>query len=141
VLHRYFKFKGKRREHSLRTTHEWVARIKAKAETTAIKARAQEQDRLKRLHQRRILWARLDTPSTHKAFRSTLSFNCGPSCIGGDGWESNPPGTLLSPTMVLKTRSATRSPYASGETNRAAGEWHRRKAPLECLLRGESKDI
>ena len=33
--------------------------------------------------------------------------------IGGGGWESNPPGTLLSPTLVLKTRSATRSPHTS----------------------------
>ena len=32
---------------------------------------------------------------------------------GGGGWESNPPGTLLSPTLVLKTRSATRSPHTS----------------------------
>jgi hypothetical protein len=33
--------------------------------------------------------------------------------VGGGGWESNPPGTLLSPTLVLKTRSATRPPYTS----------------------------
>jgi hypothetical protein len=42
VSHPYFKFKGKRREHSHRTTHEWVARIKADAEIMAIKTRAQE---------------------------------------------------------------------------------------------------
>ena len=31
----------------------------------------------------------------------------------GGEWESNPPGTLLSPTLVLKTRGATRLPVAS----------------------------
>ena len=32
---------------------------------------------------------------------------------GGGGWESNPPGTLLSPTLVLKTRTVTSTAYAS----------------------------
>jgi hypothetical protein len=45
-LHPYSKFKGKRREHFLGTIHEWVARIKAGAETKAIKARAQEGTRV-----------------------------------------------------------------------------------------------
>ena len=52
--------------------------------------------------------------------------------IGGGGWESNPPGTLLSPTMVLKTRSATRTPYASGRTSRTA-----RGVPRKALLEHE----
>ncbi len=38
-----------------------------------------------------------------------LSFGC---MYGGE-WESNPPGTLLSPTLVLKTRGATRLPFTS----------------------------
>ena len=39
---------------------------------------------------------------------------------GGGGWESNPPGTLLSPTLVLKTRSATRPPHTSTSVRCAA---------------------
>jgi hypothetical protein len=54
--------------------------------------------------------------------------------IGGDGWESNPPGTLLSPTMVLKTRSATRSPYAS-ETRRRADHRRHYSTMLQHSLR------
>ena len=45
--------------------------------------------------------------------------------IGGGGWESNPPGTLLSPTAVLKTVSTTRSPYTSGTGPCAAGSMQR----------------
>ncbi len=37
--------------------------------------------------------------------------------LHGGEWESNPPGTLLSPALVLKTRSATRPPV----TSRSAG--------------------
>ena len=39
---------------------------------------------------------------------------------GGGEWESNPPGTLLSPTLVLKTRSATRPPHTSAAGRCAA---------------------
>lgn len=39
-----------------------------------------------------------------------------PNKSGGGGWESNPPGTLLSPTLVLKTRAGTSLANTSGTT-------------------------